>query len=183
MSCRHAEDLLERYADQEVTEAQRVAVQAHLAGCASCQVEYSALLAVRHALEAHPRINASRDFDMRVLDAVMTQNARPHSFLYRIAIPFVRPLGELLEVAAMGAVLSLITVGIVLLPQLLPHSAARPAPPASRTTSSISLKPYAPHDFARFYAFNDGRNGIYDFKSAREWELFEAMPPATKDPS
>lgn len=70
LSCQQVRKLLEAYSQGDLAMDRTHAVAGHLSGCAGCQEEYETLFAVRCVLNSYPRIQASSDFNLRVLNQV-----------------------------------------------------------------------------------------------------------------
>lgn len=112
---------------------------------------------VRRALDAYPRIQASRDFNARVLDAILTQASRPPSFFERLDLFFAHPLRKVLGSTALGMTLGLLIIIVV----ALPHASRQSAPlPASAPLVAASS--------SRLYAFNRWRLDLADIDPALE---------------
>lgn len=141
MNCRQVCELLERYVSGETQRTEAQAVEAHLAACSSCQAEHDTLRMVRSALDDYPRIKASPDFDLRVLEAVMARTAKSHSLLDRLDALFARPLYKLLASALLGVVIAWLPVSVVALPYAhrfttsAPSGVAAAQPPTPFTRS------------------------------------------------
>ena len=172
MNCRQAAHLLEPYADHETSEVQSAALARHLAACSACDRQYSALLEVRAALDAYPRIAASPDFDARVLDAVLLRAAQPETFFDRLDLFFARPLYKLLGSTMLGFFLALLTVAAVLLPQS--RNGSTQAPPAL-TASTAGVREIRPD--SEFYAAHGLLPDTTYVDLIRELYPVEATPP------
>jgi hypothetical protein len=132
MNCQQAHELLEQHADRELTAARNALVDEHLTVCSACRRQHSALLEVRAALAIYPRINASPDFDMGVLDRVLPQLAQSDSLFDRLDAIFARPLYKLLGSGTIGAGIGLLIL-TVLSPPAPDGSIQAPTAPANMT--------------------------------------------------
>jgi anti-sigma factor RsiW len=157
MNCRQVCELLERYVSGETNGTDAQAVEAHLAACSSCQVERDTLRMVRSALDGYPRLKASPDFDVRVLEAVMARTAKSHSFLDRLDALFARPLYKLLASASLGVAIALLTVSVMVLPHA--HRSKTSAPSgvvaAQSPTSFIRSREQVANLFYDRWLFED----------------------------
>jgi hypothetical protein len=175
MNCQQASNLLESYADGEVTEAQAAVLSAHLAACPACRTEYSTLLSIRNTLGTYPRIEASPDFDIRVLDAVLSRAAQPETFFDRLDLFFARPLYKLLGSTALGLFLALLTVAAVLLPQS--RNGSTPTLPPGAQSTTVARDVYRADNF---YAAGLLPNATYA-DIARDLYPLEPTPPRRKE--
>jgi len=172
MKCKQATQFLEPCLDRELAKAQTAELEAHLAICPACHRQYSALLSVRDALDSYPRIHASPDFDLRVLDAVLRQAGQSQSFFDRLDLFFARPLYKLLGSTMLGLFLALLTVAAVLLPQA--RDGSTPAAPAL-TASTAGVREIRPD--SEFYVAQGLLPNAAYADLMRELYPIEATPP------
>lgn len=67
MNCRQSRRLFGAYWDDEITQAEREALDAHLSGCRSCRERYDALARTLELVSGLPRVEAAPDLAERVL--------------------------------------------------------------------------------------------------------------------
>ena len=107
MKCRGTQRLLERYLDGELAPAQVAAVTSHLEACSGCR-DCSRVLNTCNR-KVHQRLNAlpvalvAKEFDLRVLDAVLAHGHGSASLLDRLDSFFARPLYKLFATSLLGA--------------------------------------------------------------------------------
>lgn len=170
MNCRPICELLERYISGQMNEAEAQAVEAHLAACSSCQAERDLLRMVRSALDNYPRIKASSDFDLRVLEAVLARTAKSDSLLDRLDALFARPLYKLLGASTLGIVIALLTAAIVVLPHtrgFKSHTVAvRPSTPFARPPGLYAFD----HDWSDDEDIAGTRNESRSYKQPKRRE-------------
>lgn len=77
MNCRQARHLFSSYWDDEVTQAEREALERHLGGCERCRTSYDELARTIEAVSTLPRHEASPDLERRVLEAVRRTRPAP----------------------------------------------------------------------------------------------------------
>lgn len=198
MKCREMKRRLADYAEGEVAATRAAEIEAHLAVCASCRARLETLRcerrSVRRALQALPRIQASPDFERRVLEALperMTlpqRMARPLSFFDRLDAVFARPVCKLLGSSVFGLLCGLLIVSL-----LAPRSLSSGDSPAPGDTTAPSVLVAVSEDadeaaairqLRRFYAL--GRRSGAAESDGLNWlnhvEKVEKQVPQEKPP-
>jgi anti-sigma factor RsiW len=79
MICSDASQQLSAYLDQELSPADRVALEGHLGSCGACSEALASLRSVTRELGALPAIEASSDFRRRVLGEIEAQGQKEGS--------------------------------------------------------------------------------------------------------
>lgn len=77
MNCRHARGLFGAYWDDEITQAEREALESHFAGCDACRTAYEEFSRPLEAIAGLPRIEAASGFAERVLARVRHVGTAP----------------------------------------------------------------------------------------------------------
>jgi hypothetical protein len=140
---------IELYFYGELQERERVAVRAHLSGCAECRATLEDLSVIRAALARRPDVATPPGGDwsgfMRRLDAAVAAE-RSHADPGKVAVatPFRRQLAPYLAVAATVA---LVTIAVITMLNRQPVSGpttvntlpARPTPEAAPAVQHASL--------------------------------------------
>ncbi len=144
MNCREMKRHLPDYAEGEIAAARAAEIEAHLAVCAACRARLETLHGERHsvrrALQALPRIQASPDFERRVLEALPERMAlpqrmvRPLSLFDRLDAVFARPVCKLLGSSVFGLLCGLLIVSL-----LAPRSLSAGDSPAPGDTTAPSV--------------------------------------------
>jgi len=135
--CRQTQLLLDEFARGELEAKQHAVVEKHLATCEHCQNEYAALSVSQQALAQFPQIQASPDFELKVLDQLMLQESGVLGFFDRLDAFFARPLNKLMGSVALSLLLGLTTLVIALGPSTL--LAELSSPPAARIVASPAV--------------------------------------------
>src|SRR5262245_31295967 len=86
--CDQARRLFGAYWDDEVTQAEREWLEAHLAGCPGCRQQYEQLTRTLEAVGSLPRTDVVADLPERALAAARRASAVPD----RIAVVPAKPL-------------------------------------------------------------------------------------------
>lgn len=131
MNCREMKRRLADYAEGEVAETRAVEIEAHLAVCAACRARLETLhcerLSVRRALQALPRIQASPDFERRVLESLPQRMAQPLSLFDRLDAIFARPVCKLLGSSVFGLLCGLLMVSLLVPRSMLAGNSPTPS--------------------------------------------------------
>jgi len=86
MNCRQARPMFGAYWDDEITQAEREALDAHLSSCRACRERYDALARTLELVSGLPRVEASPDLAERVLARARRAERAPD----RLPTPSVR---------------------------------------------------------------------------------------------
>jgi anti-sigma factor RsiW len=76
MNCRDAQELLSALIDEQVTDAEEIAVRAHLESCPACRDALSEIEQAAAAVRDLPRVEVGRDFTDRVMARVGRERSR-----------------------------------------------------------------------------------------------------------
>lgn len=114
--CDQARQMFGAYWDDEVTQAEREWLDAHLAGCAGCRTQYEQFARTLELAGSLARVETASDLPERALAAARRAEPAPD----RIVVPSARPAW--VPVAAAAALL--IVGATVILPRLLPNGAS-----------------------------------------------------------
>ncbi|MDQ3812898.1 MAG: zf-HC2 domain-containing protein [Armatimonadota bacterium] len=153
MNCRSLQEQLPDYLDDELPPPHSAALAAHLKICDDCRAQLHALAStqktVRTALDRYPRIKATPDFDLRVLEAATQRQSQAASLLDWFDTFFARPLPKLLGSSVVG-----ILFGVLLFATFLPRPTLANNPTSAPDPASIAaIQPAAP----RLYALDNWR--------------------------
>ncbi|HBG47387.1 MAG TPA: hypothetical protein DDW94_10430 [Deltaproteobacteria bacterium] len=74
MYCTEATRLLSEYLDGEISPNERESLESHLNECASCSIEYQALLKIHESFKTR-RFHAPSDLDMRIIKSLPERKA------------------------------------------------------------------------------------------------------------
>lgn len=114
--CDHAQHMFGAYWDDEVTQAEREWLDAHLAGCPGCRSRYEQFARTLELAGSLARVETAADLPERALAAARRAEPAPD----RIVVPSARPAWVPVAAAA-----GLLLIGATfVLPRLLPNGAA-----------------------------------------------------------
>ncbi|MCE9627058.1 MAG: zf-HC2 domain-containing protein [Candidatus Eisenbacteria bacterium] len=114
--CDQARQMFGAYWDDEVTQAEREWLDAHLTGCTGCRSQYDQFARTLELAGSLARVETASDLPERALAAARRAEPAPD----RIVVPAARPAW--VPVAAAAALL--IVGALVILPRVLPNGAA-----------------------------------------------------------
>lgn len=145
---RHVDELISASLAGELTDAERIELDAHLVGCETCRNTLAAFTAERRILSGLPVAEPPRDLGARVLSGIESG---------RLA-PWWRRPGRLIAAAATAAAIAAAILAVVVFQNLdlgpvgqqsgSPHASASAAPSSSAAASTApSLAPSLPPAF------------------------------------
>lgn len=114
--CDQARPMFGAYWDDEVTQAEREWLDAHLAGCTGCRTQYEQFARTLELAGSLARVETASDLPERALAAARRAEPAPD----RIVVPAARPAW----VPAAAAAALLIVGALVILPRVLPNGAS-----------------------------------------------------------
>ncbi len=74
MHCRKVLELLPRFIENDFSDSERAAIEAHLAECEACRLEFEAMARLVEKLESLPPIGVPRSFKDAVMRALPPKN-------------------------------------------------------------------------------------------------------------
>ncbi len=74
MRCKDAQNVLNAWIDDELTEEKRAALEDHLSTCRICSAEAEAMSRLSRCLETQPRLRPSRTLDKRIMAKFMEES-------------------------------------------------------------------------------------------------------------
>lgn len=134
MNCRHARRLFGAYWDDEITQAEREALEGHFGGCAACRLAYEAFSRPLELMAGLPRVEAGAGFAESVLARV--RHSRP--------APDRLPRAGVAWVPVTAAAALLILAGTFVAPWV----GVRGRGPAAPVASAPGTPPSAPGGFS-----------------------------------
>ncbi len=99
------QDMLERWLDDDIGEADRVEVDAHLSTCAACRREVESYRALFAELDRIPSPEPPVGFDVRVLDAVLPKKVSEIAAVLRLMSGAYAAMAVMVSVVASAIVL------------------------------------------------------------------------------
>jgi anti-sigma factor RsiW len=125
LGCSEALEMASAYLDDELNQAERETLEAHLFACESCYYEYVAMREAAEAMRATPRVAASADLKARIMAAIAQESPAPVS-VPRAGFSWRRALVPGMALAAV-ALLGFVALHL---------NSARPGQPATTVASA-----------------------------------------------
>lgn len=112
MQCDRAQEFFSDYLERTLDRPMTVALESHLAGCASCRAEIEALQAICFALDSVPEVEPPADGAWQVMSHLRAERAKQYEEQRRKAPTFLEWLRSLNPLSvAMGASLATLVIG------------------------------------------------------------------------